>query len=218
MTTSRTSSDEGHLVITGTGRAGTTLLVQWFTELGFDTGFTPETARRRVNALSNAGLERGLGGRGGHRVPYVTKAPSLMTGLGEALTSGRATVKACIVPMRDLAGAAESRRTASRLAQEQGLDPRSQPGGLAFGAGRNPRRQEERLAVRFHELIHTVARHGIPTYFLAYPEFVRGEQSLYAALRPLLEEHGVTEAEATAAFAAVVDPDLVHDYDINGAG
>jgi hypothetical protein len=42
-------SGHGRILISGTGRSGTTLLVQYFTALGFDTGFTLEQALSRVD-------------------------------------------------------------------------------------------------------------------------------------------------------------------------
>jgi hypothetical protein len=46
-----------HLIISGTGRSGTTFLVQLYTALGLDTGFTDATAG--VNRHCQAGLEWG---------------------------------------------------------------------------------------------------------------------------------------------------------------
>lgn len=39
---------DGHIVITGTSRAGTTALVQRMTALGFDTGYTETAAVERA--------------------------------------------------------------------------------------------------------------------------------------------------------------------------
>ncbi len=52
---SRTSTQDGHILITGTGRSGTTLLVEYFTALVFDTAHTVETTRRHVDEISRAG-------------------------------------------------------------------------------------------------------------------------------------------------------------------
>src|SRR5690349_8801831 len=38
----RVSTDDGRIIIAGTGRAGTTFLIQLFTALGFGTGFSIE--------------------------------------------------------------------------------------------------------------------------------------------------------------------------------
>ena len=46
-----------HIVITGTGRAGTTFLMHLLTELGLETGFSPETLSQNISQDSNSGLE-----------------------------------------------------------------------------------------------------------------------------------------------------------------
>lgn len=206
---SRTERDDGHLLIGGPGRSGTTLLVQWFTALGFDTGFTLEQALRRVNDVSHAGLEHSLQRR---PLPYVAKSPYFGNNPAPLLSSGELHVRAVVVPLRPLHAAAASRRDASRRAAEQGLDPLAQPGGLSFGARKDPEVQEEGIGVAFYRLVQTLVAFEIPIYFLRFPEFAKGEQDLFLALRPLLEEHGVTAAEAREALDTVARPELIHDF------
>jgi hypothetical protein len=213
----RRSAADGHILIGGTGRAGTTLLVQWFTALGFDTGFDLDEAVHRVDPISHGGLEHSLGRSigAGERMPYVAKSPWFGNRLGEYLDRGELRVRAMIVPMRDLFAAAESRRQVSQLAEEAGRDPLKHPGG-AIGAGRSGRaalaKQEQRLARQFYDLVHALVRHDVPIHFLRFPDFARGEQDLYAALRPLLDAHGVTPTEARAALDSVLRPDLIHEF------
>ena len=90
-TSDRTSAADGHLLIGGTGRAGTTLLVQWFTVMGFDTGFTVEEALGRVDPISNAGLEHSLSRtlEIGERLPYVAKSPWFGPKIGDYIERGR---------------------------------------------------------------------------------------------------------------------------------
>jgi hypothetical protein len=47
-----------HVIISGTGRAGTTFLVQLLTALSLDTGFKPGTTP--VFAHCNAGMEQDI--------------------------------------------------------------------------------------------------------------------------------------------------------------
>lgn len=213
-TTDRRSSHDGHLLIAGTGRAGTTLLVQYFTALGFDTGFTLEQALDRVDPISNAGLEQSVRRTlaQGRPLAYVAKSPYFGANLDDYLASGALRVKACIVPVRELFSAAESRRSVSRAATEAGVSADgAHPGGLVRPK-RAGKRQEEHLAVAFHQLVHTMLSHDVPLHFLRFPEFARGEQDLFLALGPLLAEHGVTREEHDAAFARVVRPDLISDF------
>ena len=205
----RRSRDDGHILIGGTGRAGTTVLVQYFTVLGFDTGYTIEEAMARVDPISRGGLEHSLG-RG--NLAYVSKSPWYGNHLGERLEGDELAVRWMIVPIRELHAAAESRREVSRRAEESGRDPHSQPGGLSFGAKGKPKQQEQRLGVQLYRLVHTLARYGVPTLLLPFPEFARDHDVLLHRLGPLLEEHGVSADESLAAYERVVDASHITDY------
>jgi hypothetical protein len=64
---------ERHLVIAGTGRAGTSFLVRYLTELGLDTTLTRKGDAAGWDADANAGLENLL--VSGNNLPYVVKSP-----------------------------------------------------------------------------------------------------------------------------------------------
>jgi len=212
----RRSSAEGHILIGGTGRAGTTLLVQYFTALGFDTGFNLQGALSRVDPISNAGLERPVKKTLGRDrgLPYVAKSPGYGRNLRRFLESGDLKVKHCIIPVRDLRDAAESRREATRTAIASGKSPdEAQRGGIVGRKKKNSAKaQEQLLAVQFHRFLSTMVAYDVPVHFLKFPEFADGRQDLFTALGPLLEQHGVTREESDAAFAQVVRPELIHDY------
>ena len=198
-----------HLIITGTGRAGTTLLVQLMTELGMDTGFTDISSGIFPNA--HAGMELDLREPG---CPYVVKDPRLCERLGPILREGLVTVDHAIVPIRDLFAAAESRRSISTKA---GI-----PGGSTVAGGLwltdNPEDQEVALALQLYQLFHTLARYDIPTTTLDFPRFVSDHSYLYRKLSPLMPN--VTPDRFRAAFETVVRPELVHDFEAfrSGAG
>lgn len=206
----RHGTQDGHILISGTGRAGTTLLVQYFTALSFDTGFSLHEARSKVDPISHAGLEHQLSRP---TLPYVSKSPQYANRLGDVLDNGELSVRACIIPVRQLADAAASRRRVSAAAAEAGKDPQRQRGGLSFHAKRNPNHQEEVLAVSFHRLISDLVRHDVPIHLLDFPRFATDHGHLFAALRPLLEEHGVTVTESKIAHRAVVDRALINRFD-----
>ncbi len=212
----RRDASGGHILIGGTGRAGTTLLVQWFTALGFDTGFELEEALTRTDPISHGGLEHSLARtlEAGTRLPYVAKSPWFGRKLRDYLDRDELKVKAAIVPMRDLTEAAESRRRVSQAAAEAGLDAGRHPGGLlgAKDPTLDARKQERQLARLFFDLVSALVAHDVPIYFLRFPDFARGRQDLYEALRPLLEAHGVTAGEAGDALRTVVRPDLIHEF------
>ena len=61
------------VIITGTGRAGTTFLVRLLTELGLDTGYTRRNWSRDYFTHCDAGLEHDLAGPD---APYIVKNPA----------------------------------------------------------------------------------------------------------------------------------------------
>src|SRR5688500_11696675 len=99
-----------HVIISGTGRAGTTFLVQLLTRLGLETG-VGSAAVTGVDPTANAGLECDI--RRGD-APYVVKAPHLCDTLDGVLADGQVVVDHALVPVRDLHAAAESRRDVVR--------------------------------------------------------------------------------------------------------
>lgn len=187
--------------------------MQYFTALGFDTGYSAEEVTR-VDAIANAGLEHSLQSTlaVGRALPYVAKSPWYGNRLGDYLERGELDVHAFVLPVRDLGAAAESRRRVSRAAEDAGRDTRMQPGGLTRDDAR-PGRQERQLAMGFHRLVHTLVEHHVAIHFLPFPAFARSADVLWSRLGGLLAEHGVTRAEADAAFADVVDVDLIHEFD-----
>src|SRR5436309_11606939 len=94
-----------HLIISGTGRTGTTFLVQLLTELGLDTGFAD--SRSEIFSNCNAGMELDIRRPD---APYIIKTPRLCNYLDEVLQSGQVIIDHAIIPMRDLYSAAQSRR------------------------------------------------------------------------------------------------------------
>lgn len=188
-----------HLIISGTGRAGTTFLVQLFTELGMDTGF--DHAQARVHELCKAGMEQNLREP---NAPYIVKSPTLCEYLDEVLEAGDVVIDHALIPIRDLYAAAESRRDVFRRgARKAGI-----PGGLWLT--KNPRAQEAVLAQEFHKLIHTLTKHDVPTIWLYFPRFVTDPEYLYRKIKPALP---AMEYDAfLRAFQSVSRPELVHDF------
>lgn len=197
MTISPISLDEPRIIITGTGRAGTTFLVRLLTELGLDTGFTRETWVRSYDEHCAAGLEHT-----GHeaRRPRIIKNPALCETLDRLVRERTLRVAHAIVPIRELGEVAASRATVGGSG--------ATPGGL-WGATQIDE-QRSFLAEKFHQLMHTLAVHEIPCTLLQFPRFVRDPAYLQRQLAWLLA--GVSEADFRAAFARTAQPELVHDF------
>jgi len=190
------------MIISGTGRAGTTFLVQMFTALGFDTGFNDVTAT--VDATSNAGMEHDLRDP---EAPYIVKAPWICDYLDAVLTRGDIVVDRAFVPMRDLFAAAESRREISRRSEPMTL-PDAASGGLWHTDV--PDEQERILTDRLYQLIYALARHDVPTTLLYFPRLVQDADYLYAKLAGVLGDVSIDRFRAV--FRDVARPELVHDF------
>ena len=157
------------VIIAGTGRAGTTLLVQILTDLGLDTGFAPDAP---IDDRAAAGLELPAAARNS---PRIVKSPHLSRWLAGLLDAGRIEVEHVIIPIRDLDVAAASRVRMARY----GADLHTW-GGL-FGTTRATR-QREALALIEYELLYTIARHDLAHTLLEFPRFAHDWEYTYAKL------------------------------------
>lgn len=196
-----------HVIISGTGHAGTTLLVQYFTRLGLDTGFSLEQAASDVDPIASAGLE--FSDLSVEALPYIVKSPWLCETLSEVLKKNSVRIKAAIVPIRELEKAALSRVRVTEEATRQGFNGAEHPGGL-WGTA-NPEEQQSALARRFFDLIFTLTEYQVPIYFLSFPRFARDTDYLYRVLEPFLSEHGVTAEQSAAALVEVERAGLIHE-------
>ncbi len=190
-----------HLLISGTGRAGTTFLVQLLTELGLNTGFLNSTDG--LHAECNAGMEWSVEDIFMETAPYVVKSPAVSEHIDKILETPGVVIDCMIIPVRDLHAAAESRRTNARRAGNV-----KTAGGLWLT--KNPRKQETALALQFHHLVHALAKHDVPMIWLHFPRLVKDAEYLYGKLQAVLP--GKDFAAFDRAFQAVSRPELVHDF------
>lgn len=209
-------SPRRHVVITGTGRSGTTFLVELLTHLGLDTGFTPETLGARKYAIARAGLEHDI--RRG-TPPYIVKKPRFNEYAREVLDRGDIVIEHVFVPMRDLFSAAESRRfveksTLSQLSFVERMEVAQSgeplPGGLWRTTSVEPGRQEQVLLEQIYDLLYTLSDTAIPLTLLRFPRIVHDCRYLFEKLGPILQ--GVSYERFAAAFATTARPDLVHNF------
>lgn len=184
------------IVITGTGRAGTTLLVQILTDLGLDTGFSPDAP---IDERTNAGLEWRVDAPD---APRIVKSPNLSRRLGALLASGAVEIEHVIIPMRDLDVAAASRVRVTGYGSNL-----HRPGGL-FGTAKATR-QREALALLFYQLMDAVSEYDLPHTLLRFPRFASDWEYTYGALSFL--DPSIPPERWQTVIEARVDPDLIHE-------
>jgi len=184
------------VVITGTGRAGTTLLVQILTDLGLDTGFAPD---HRVDERIHAGLEFKIESP---NAPRIVKDPNLSRRLGGLLDAGTVEVEHVIVPIRDLEIAAASRIRNTKYGSNLHTF-----GGL-FGTARATR-QREALALIFYELFWTITRHELAHTLLEFPRFADDWEYTHRQLSFL--DPSIPPERWKEAIARRADRSLIHE-------
>ena len=191
-----------HIIISGTGRSGTTFLVQLLTALGLDTGFGDTTSA--VFANCNAGMEWDIRR---HDAPYIVKSPWLCDYLDEVLTGEEIVIDHAIVPVRDLLSAAQSRREVA-MRTDPAEFPHEIPGGLWHTDA--PEQQEQVLASQLYKLVYALAKWDIPATLLHFPRIVHDPEYLHGKLAFALD--GVSFGRFVAAFEQVARPQSVHDF------
>lgn len=205
-----------HIVITGTGRAGTTFLVELFTALGMETGFTLATLRERKDKISHAALENDLRRE---NAPYIVKDPFFCEYANEVLKSPLFHINHIIIPVRDLYSVAESRRRVEKanLARmkllekvKQTLRPRAFRGGL-WGV-KDPRAgaQEAQSARQFYQLMYALADAPTNVILMRFPRLATDPNYAYEKLADVLEEPD--KMAFVTAFDRVARPDLISKF------
>ena len=209
-------SQRKHVVITGTGRSGTTFLVELLTRLGLDTGFTLERMKTKIHKVGRAGLEHDIRH---DNCPYIVKAPAFCDYAEEVLQRPDIVIEHVFVPMRDLFSAAESRRFveasilsgSSFLERMNFAETRSELiGGLVGTTSVEPGLQEDVLLRRVYALLLAVSNTSIPLTVMRYPRIVKDCSYLFAKLSPILGN--IAYESFASVFSDAARPDLVHSF------
>ncbi|MCX5955722.1 MAG: hypothetical protein NTW51_04780 [Cyanobacteria bacterium] len=219
-----------HVIITGTGRAGTTFLVELLTNLGLDTGFNSGNLSGFKNEIARAGLEKNIGE---DNCGYIVKNPGFHNHAEELLSREDIIIDHVFVPMRDLVAAAESRRVVTR--DNKRTDPPTLRLKLKllrffYGSGSFKRKiyaggligrahsgksgkQEQVLLEVIYKLMLTLSKYNIPITLMQYPLITKESQYLYRKLSPIL--NGISFDSFREVFDKTVKPELVHSYTKN---
>jgi len=212
-------SPRRHVVITGTGRSGTTFLVELMTYLGLDTGFSPQTIESKKYKEARAGLEFDIRRE---ESPYVVKKPRFCEYATEVLRRDDIIIDHVFIPMRDLYSAAESRRfveknTLSQLSFSERLAVAQTrevlPGGLWGTTSTEPGEQEEILVQRVYDLLLALSDSTVPVTVMRYPRLVKDCPYLYEKLKPVLRD--ISYESFQAVFSKTARPELVHRFSEN---
>jgi hypothetical protein len=201
-----------HLLIAGTGRAGTSFLVRYLDALGLDTHLSRGSDVFWSDA-ANAGLEDLPLVQERDNLPYVVKSPWIGEFINQILREDEFTIDAVLIPIRDLEDAASSRvilelqniyeKSNWMLSMDQTWDEWGvTPGGVVYSL--DPVDQERLLAVKFVRLIQSLVRANVKLVLLDFPRIVEDPVYLFSKLSDLLPA-GIDVQLAMEAHQRVAD-------------
>ena len=170
-----------HVVIAGTGRAGTTLLVKILTRMGLDTGFS-EHDLENTDPIAMAGLERDPRGSD---IPTVVKTPFFWEMAEEVFSNHPQKVRHVIIPIRQLSQAAESRLRVHEINVSRFGIAESESNKVRGGltGTTSPADQEVILGRQLVDLIRVCNQYNVQYSFVNFPEFANDHEYLFRYLK-----------------------------------
>jgi hypothetical protein len=215
-----------HLMIAGTGRAGTSALVRYLNCLGLETHLSRPDGVRNWHEGAQAGFEDLPFCTDDQYPPYVVKWPWAYQVIDQILSDPRTKLDAVLVPMRDLVEAAASRSILQRQAMHRAAAWMTEiktpwehwataEGGVIYSV--NPVDEARLLAVGFHQLLWRLTHADVPVVLISFPKFLIDPDYLFAKIRHVLPIE-VSVAQAREAHAATFDPEKARtDRELNGS-
>jgi hypothetical protein len=158
------------ILITGTGRCGTTFLIKLFSFLDFNTGYNRDNYNLSISSNCNSGMERKYNDN-----YYVLKNPLYMMNIEHIVKDTSIKIKNVIIPIRDLKMSAKSRVKHGTL-----------HGGLWHA-------NDELSQINFYKNILTnyifiSTKYDINTIFIDFDKMINDEIYLFNKLKNILDE------------------------------
>ena len=158
------------ILITGTGRCGTTFLIKLFSFLDFDTGYNRNNYNLSIYSNCNSGMEKN------YKDNYnVLKNPTFIMNIENIVKDPSIKIKNVIIPIRDLKISAKSR-----------VKHGKKEGGLWNAT-------DELSQIEFYKDILTnyiviSTKYDINTIFLDFDKMINDKTYLFNKLKTFLDE------------------------------
>ena len=161
------------ILITGTGRCGTTFLIKIFSFLNFDTGYNKNNYKNSIYSNCNSGMEREY-----KEKYYILKNPKFITNINQILKDSSVIIKMVIIPIRDLKTAALSR-----------VKYVNTFGGLwnATDESSQIKYYKDILANYLCDMTH----YDITTIFIDFDKMINDKEYLFNKLKNILDEKNI---------------------------
>lgn len=194
-----------HVIITGTGRSGTTFLMKLFTALGVDTGFSLGKIDKSIDPVSHSGLDRNMVGlkKNGKRIPFLIKCPGFCDHSDKVLNDPGFLIKRIIIPFRDIREASKSRIFVHKIGIKKG----------ALWGTSDICKQEMILFYKINKLLLSISKYSVPVVLINYKKMIKDSLYLYNKIKFLIND--VDFVFFDKVFNSVVDVGLCHDYDVS---
>jgi hypothetical protein len=195
-----------HVIISGTGRAGTSFLVQLLTHLGLDTGFSVEDINNGLDECSKAGLEYDVRNA---NAPYIVKSPFFCDYAGEVLSSSVIKIDHIFIPYRDIKSVAKSRiRVAIESKHAESLPVDEIPGGL--WCTQESDQQEKILWEKLNKLLSEVSLSHAAVTLISFPKLAQDPLYCYRKLFPIIPQ--ICVGKFKNIFLEVSHPEWIHHF------
>jgi hypothetical protein len=161
------------ILITGTGRCGTTFLIKLFSFLDFNTGYDRTNYKSSISSKCNSGMERTY-----MENYYILKNPTFMTDIENIVKDKSIIIKNIIIPIRDLKLAANSRVK----------------NGKSDGGLWNARDQLSQVNFYKNILINYLlisTKYNINTIFIDFDKMVNDKIYLFNKIKVILDEKNI---------------------------
>ena len=166
------------IVITGTGRCGTSFLIQLLTSLGFNTGYTSDECKQTLSAgRCDGGIEHALG-TDRLKNSDIIKSPRFMREFEDLIKE--VEIKHLIICIRNRFSVAES-----RYFQTNNKENPDSFGGMIGGKTR-----EEEMnfnSNKFFDMMEIISLNYIPFSLINFPEMIFDTEYLYNKLSRILK-------------------------------
>ena len=161
------------ILITGTGRCGTTFLIKLFSFLDFDTGYDRNNYKLSIYSNCNSGMEKKY--KDNYR---VLKNPTFIMDIENIVNDTTIKIKNVIIPIRDLNISAKSR-----------VKHGEKEGGLWTA-------NDELSQLEFYKNILTnyiviSTKYDINTIFLDFDKMINDKTYLFYKLKNILDEKNI---------------------------
>lgn len=173
------------ILITGTGRCGTTFLIKLFSFLDFDTGYNKSNYKNNIAPNCNSGMERIYTEK-----YYILKNPNFIYNIRHILEDKSVKIKMVIIPIRDYELSAKSRVK------------------HAYDAGGLWNATDVQSQILFYRHIisnymYNMTKYDINTIFLNFDKMVSDKEYLFQKLKPILDEKNIKFGEFSEIYDEV---------------